>query len=180
MRKWPYLRMIFLWNNMFVLKKWRIFAVFCRLWAVCGAFFVGGTGWCLAFCGAVRCSICANGKFSGFVDVYNIYNFVSGHNCLKNIFISSWIFRFLVCFFVWFARFVVRARCNFVWYKSCLFFCLRRPPGDPYFASYQRRIMYIMYSLVCCGAGVCGMVACKMLCLLCEFLGLGCLNKRNV
>ena len=28
--------------------------------------FVGGTGRCLAFCGAVRCSVCANGKFSGF------------------------------------------------------------------------------------------------------------------
>ena len=35
--------------------------------------------------------------------------------------------------------------------------------------------MYIMYSLVCCGAGVCGMVAYKILCLLCEFFLLGCL-----
>ena len=39
-----------------------------RLWRV----FVGGTGWCLAFCGAVRCSVCANGKFSGFVGVCNV------------------------------------------------------------------------------------------------------------
>ena len=53
-------------------------------------------------------------------------------------------------------------------YKSFIF-CLRRPPGDPFFAFYQRRIMYIMYSLVCCGAGVCGMVAYKMLRLLCGF-----------
>ena len=59
-------------------------------------------------------------------------------------------------------------------YKSFIF-CLRRPPGDPFFAFYQRRIMYIMYSLVCCGAGVCGMVAYKILCLLCEFFLLGCL-----
>ena len=51
---------------MLVLKKMADFYGFLsplgRLWRV----FVGGTGWCLAFCGAVRCSVCANGKFSGF------------------------------------------------------------------------------------------------------------------
>lgn len=55
----------FLRNNMFALKN----GGFLRFFVAFGpsvARFVGGTGWGLAFCGAVRCSVCANGKFSGF------------------------------------------------------------------------------------------------------------------
>lgn len=62
------------------------FCGFCRLWAVCGAF----CGWNRAvfsfFVGRLVQYLRRVASLVVFVDVYNVCNFVSGRNCLKNVF----------------------------------------------------------------------------------------------